>query len=58
MKLMGLWIGLTLALVYCATIGVYLCLVTDWNHEVQKVIYRLEAEREADKKMRGEAAQH
>lgn len=55
---MGLWIGLTLALVYCATIGVYLCLVTDWNHEVQKVIYRLEAEREADKKMRGEAAQH
>jgi len=44
LALHGLWIGLTVSLVYCATGGVWLCLRTDWNKEVQKVIARIEAE--------------
>lgn len=44
MKLHGLWIGLTVSLVYCAAWGVYLCLRTDWKKEVQKVMDRLAAE--------------
>jgi len=39
--LAGLWIGLTASLVYSAVIGVYICLRTDWTHEVQKVFDRL-----------------
>lgn len=45
MNLHGLWIGLTVSLVYCATIGVWLCLRTDWNYEVEKVRLRLEADK-------------
>lgn len=41
MELQGLWIGLTVSLVYCAVVGVWLCLVTDWDREVQKVMDRL-----------------
>lgn len=41
MELQGLWIGLTVSLVYCAFFGVWLCLVTDWEREVQKVMDRL-----------------
>ncbi|TFY63208.1 hypothetical protein EVG20_g6409 [Dentipellis fragilis] len=41
MGLHGLWLGLTVSLVYSAVIGVYLCLSTDWNHEVKKVHNRL-----------------
>lgn len=42
---MGLWIGLTVSLVYCSAIGVYLCLQTDWQHEVEKVINRLASDK-------------
>lgn len=45
MGLHGLWYGLTVALVYGATVGVWLGLKTDWNREVQKVQKRLEADK-------------
>ncbi|TDL13472.1 MATE efflux family protein [Rickenella mellea] len=41
MNLAGLWVGLTVSLVYSATFGVALCLKTDWQHEVDKVMARL-----------------
>lgn len=41
MELQGLWIGLTVSLVYCAVVGVHLCLATDWDVEVRKVMDRL-----------------
>jgi len=44
MQLSGLWIGLTVSLVYCATGGVWLCLRTDWKKEVRKIMDRIEAE--------------
>ncbi|OCH87072.1 MATE efflux family protein [Obba rivulosa] len=44
MQLHGLWIGLTISLVYCATVGVWICLRTNWEREVQKVRDRLVAE--------------
>ncbi|KAI0318084.1 MATE efflux family protein [Amylostereum chailletii] len=44
MGLHGLWIGLTVSLVYAAVAGIYLTLVTDWNKEVRKVMERLEIE--------------
>ncbi|KAJ3770568.1 multidrug Oligosaccharidyl-lipid polysaccharide flippase [Lentinula raphanica] len=42
--LRGLWIGLTVSLVYCAVIGTALCLATDWKHEVDKVQARVQVE--------------
>ena len=45
MALLGLWTGLTISLVYCAAVGVYLCLETDWQYEVQKVLNRLAADK-------------
>jgi len=39
--LAGLWIGLTVSLVYVATVGVIVCLRTDWDREVKKVEARL-----------------
>ncbi|KAI0040201.1 MATE efflux family protein [Auriscalpium vulgare] len=45
MELHGLWIGLTVSLVYSAVVGVYLCLVTDWPHELDKVQKRLAADK-------------
>jgi len=45
MGLHGLWWGLTVSLVYSATVGVWLGLKTDWNREVQKVQKRLEADK-------------
>ncbi|KAI0000631.1 MATE efflux family protein [Russula compacta] len=45
MGLHGLWYGLTLSLVYCAAVGVWLGLKTDWNREVQKVQKRLGADK-------------
>ncbi|KAF8962337.1 mate-domain-containing protein [Flammula alnicola] len=44
LELHGLWLGLTFSLVYCALIGTWLCLLTDWDHEVRKVEQRLEEE--------------
>ena len=44
MQLHGLWVGLTVSLIYCAMGGVWLCLRTDWNKEVRKVMARIEAE--------------
>ncbi|PFH50484.1 hypothetical protein AMATHDRAFT_60888 [Amanita thiersii Skay4041] len=37
----GLWLGLTVSLVYCSVLGTWLCLRTDWNREVRKVLERL-----------------
>ncbi|KAH9941296.1 MATE efflux family protein [Epithele typhae] len=47
MHLHGLWIGLTISLVYSAAAGVWLSLHTDWNREVEKVRLRLAADRKA-----------
>ncbi|KAL1941520.1 hypothetical protein VTO73DRAFT_6959 [Trametes versicolor] len=47
MDLHGLWIGLTVSLVYCAAVGVWLCLQTDWNRQVEKVRIRLAADSKA-----------
>ncbi|TBU24333.1 MATE efflux family protein [Dichomitus squalens] len=44
MQLHGLWVGLTVSLVYAAAIGVWICLKTDWEREVEKVRIRLEAD--------------
>jgi hypothetical protein len=49
--LAGLWLGLSISLVYCATIGVWICLRADWNWEVIVVTKRLKAAREAARKM-------
>ncbi|KDQ60317.1 hypothetical protein JAAARDRAFT_56234 [Jaapia argillacea MUCL 33604] len=49
MALHGLWIGLTVSLVYCAAFGVYLSLRTDWNREVTKVMDRLAAESKSER---------
>ncbi|KAJ7138459.1 MATE efflux family protein [Mycena crocata] len=43
----GLWIGLTVSLVYCAVFGTMLCVRTDWDHEVRKVLARINAENKA-----------
>lgn len=47
MGLHGLWYGLTVSLVYCAVVGTWLALRTDWQHQVDKVQKRLAEEREA-----------
>ncbi|PIL27343.1 transporter [Ganoderma sinense ZZ0214-1] len=47
MDLHGLWIGLTVSLVYCAAVGVWICMNNDWEREVEKVRLRLEADRKA-----------
>jgi len=56
MKLHGLWIGLTLALVYCSVLGIIICLWSDWDYEVKKVMDRLKAEAKAreDTRMHGD----
>ncbi|OSD07821.1 MATE efflux family protein [Trametes coccinea BRFM310] len=53
MQLHGLWIGLTVSLVYCAAAGVWLCLRTDWNREVEKVRVRLEADKHSNGDVEG-----
>ena len=42
MGISGLWIGLTVSLVYCAFFGTLLCMRADWDREVWKVMQRLE----------------
>ncbi|KAF8150627.1 mate-domain-containing protein [Crassisporium funariophilum] len=44
MGLLGLWLGLTFSLVYCAALNTWLCLRTDWDREVYKVALRLKEE--------------
>ncbi|KAG1729548.1 mate-domain-containing protein [Suillus lakei] len=44
MGLAGLWVGLTLALVYCSAWGTYLCITADWQKEMKKVLDRLAVE--------------
>jgi MATE family multidrug resistance protein len=38
---MGLWMGITVALVYCSAWGTYLCISADWQKEVRKALGRL-----------------
>jgi len=45
MELWGLWIGLTISLVYSAVFGSYFCLKADWKAEVKKVLDRNEADK-------------
>ncbi|KAJ8073477.1 ethionine resistance protein [Marasmius tenuissimus] len=47
LALHGLWIGLTVSLVYSSVFGSWLCLRTDWNREVEKVLERIAKERKA-----------
>lgn len=42
MGLMGLWLGLTVALVILSIVGLWMCLKTDWEREVEKVRIRME----------------
>lgn len=44
MGLHGLWIGLTVSLIYCSVFGTILCVRTDWDREVWKVTQRLKAQ--------------
>ncbi|KZT10436.1 MATE efflux family protein [Laetiporus sulphureus 93-53] len=54
MQLYGLWIGLTVSLVYCAAIGVWICVRTDWEREVEKVRQRLAIDRDRGKHVQGD----
>ena len=40
----GLWMGLTFSLIYCAVLGTWLCVRTDWEKEVAKAQRRLQGE--------------
>ncbi|CAA7268525.1 unnamed protein product [Cyclocybe aegerita] len=44
MGLHGLWIGLTVSLVYCSAVGTWVSVRTDWNKEVDKVRKRVREE--------------
>ncbi len=55
MGLHGIWIGLTLSLVYCAILGTWIGLRVDWQHQVEKVKRRLAAERAAERDATGKA---
>ncbi|KAI0718352.1 MATE efflux family protein [Cerioporus squamosus] len=44
MKLHGLWVGLTVSLVYSAAVGICISLSTNWDREVEKVRIRLAAD--------------
>ena len=41
MDLWGLWIGLTVALVFAGAVGSFTVLKADWDYEVTKVMDRL-----------------
>ncbi|KAG2140585.1 MATE efflux family protein [Suillus clintonianus] len=44
MGLVGLWVGITVSLIYCSFWGTYLCITADWQKDVQKVLDRLAVE--------------
>ena len=51
MELKGLWVGITAALFYAATVSVYVVSRMNWDREVEKVRAKLasgQAERHAD----------
>jgi len=52
MGLHGIWIGLTVSLVYCAVLGTWIALRANWQRQVEKVEKRLAAERDNNKKAR------
>lgn len=41
--LLGLWIGLSIALAYCSVVGLWYSLRTDWSDEVEKTRLRLKS---------------
>lgn len=45
MELKGLWIGITAALFYAATVSVYVVSRMSWDEEVEKVRVKLASER-------------
>lgn len=47
--LFGMWIGLTLALTCTSFVGLWLCLSTDWQHEVHRSQARIEREQEGSR---------
>ena len=51
MGLNGIWIGLSMAVVYLAAVGTYLSLKTDWDREVKKVVERMKEEERLRKRM-------
>ena len=50
----GIWMGLSVAVVYLAVAGTYLSLKTDWNWEVKKVVERMKGEERLRKRMNEE----
>jgi hypothetical protein len=55
MALIGIWLGFTSALTYTAILGVLMiCLRIDWELEVQKVLNRVEGERQAGNNTNGQ----
>ncbi|KAF5349339.1 hypothetical protein D9758_011758 [Tetrapyrgos nigripes] len=51
--LAGLWIGLTVSLIYCSFFGTILCWRTDWEREVEKVKERLRGDMDGNGKGAG-----
>ncbi|KAH8083292.1 MATE efflux family protein [Cristinia sonorae] len=52
MGLHGLWVGLTISLIYASAVGVWICFKTDWEREVKKVQDRLEVDQETSVKVK------
>ncbi|KAF9242288.1 MATE efflux family protein [Melanogaster broomeanus] len=48
--LSGLWWGLNIAMTWTASIGLYLCMSTDWQREVDKATARLEVDLNANQR--------
>lgn len=44
MGLVGLWIGQTVGVIYCAGLSTFICLRMDWDVEMVKIIERLDEE--------------
>ncbi|KAG6815167.1 hypothetical protein H0H87_004488, partial [Tephrocybe sp. NHM501043] len=52
MQLHGLWIGLTVSLIYCLFFGMLLSLRTNWDREVWKVMQRLKEQDKFERETR------